>query len=317
MDHAGPPSSRQCGVTVEQLRAFSVVAEHQHVTRAAESLGLTQPAVSHQLKALERVLGLTLFERVGRGVRLTADGRALLPSAAGALSSLRSLQDAAAARAGLMAGDLAVAASNTIGIYRVPAWSAGFLERHPSVGLQVRTVNTHEAIALLRDAAVDCALVEGPGTRAGLEELAVETDELVVVAAADHPLAALTTVRAEDLAAHRYLARERGSGTEALAAEMLGGAYRTGPVLELGQVDAVRAATAAGLGFAVLPLAAIAGDLAAGILHRLATQRPTLARTLTALRRTSSHSPALDAFWAYLSALASGAHPARGGVPDN
>ena len=299
-------------VTVEQLRAFATVAEHQHVTRAAAELGLTQPAVSHQLKALERVLGLAVLERVGRGVRLTADGRALLPAVSAALAALRSLQETAAARTGLLAGELNVAASNTIGIYRVPAWSAGFLERHPALGLRVRTVNTHDAIVLLREAVVDCALVEGPETHDGLEELAVETDELVVAAAADHPLAQQRAVGPADLAAHRYLARERGSGTEALAAELLGPAYRAGPVLELGQVDAVRTAVLAGLGYAVLPLAAIGDDLVAGRLRRLATGRPALARTLTALRRRSPPAPALDAFWSHLVALAMGAAGGEG-----
>lgn len=279
------------------------VAEHEHVTRAAAALGLTQPAVSHQLKALQRALGVRLFERVGRGVHLTADGRALLPAASSALAALRALEEAAAERAGLLAGDLAVAASNTIGIYKMPAWSAGFLEQHPGVGLKVRTVNTHEAIGLLRAAAVDCALVEGPGTREGLEELAVERDELVVVAASSHPLAGLAVVGGEDLAAHRYLARERGSGTEALAAELLGAAYRSGAVLELGQVDAVRVAALAGLGWAVLPLAAIDGDLASGRLRRLAMGRPAIERGLTALRRPACHAPALDAFWAHLAAV--------------
>ncbi|MDA8073980.1 MAG: LysR substrate-binding domain-containing protein [Actinomycetota bacterium] len=298
------PSS---SLTVEQLRTFAVVAEHQHVTRAASALGLTQPAVSHQLKALERKLGLAVFERVGRGVRLTADGRALLPAVSSALAALRSLEEAAAARAGLLEGELTIAASNTIGIYRVPAWVAGFLDRHPGVGLRVRTVNTREAIGLLREAKVDCALVEGPDTHDGLEERGVGTDELVVVASAGHPLARRGTVLAAELAAHRYLAREGGSGTEALAAELLGPAYRAGPVLELGQVDAVRAAVLAGLGFAVLPLAAIGDDLDAGRLCRLATERPALRRTLSALRRPASHSPALDAFWAHLVTLAEGA----------
>ncbi len=291
---------------MELLRTFAAVAEHQHVTRAADELGLTQPAVSHRLEALERALGLAVLERVGRGVRLTADGRALLPAVSAALGALQAVETAAAARTGLLEGEVTVAASNTIGIYRVPAWSAGFLEHHPGVGLRVRTVNTHQAIALLRSSAVDCALVEGPETHDGFEELDMETDELLVVAAAHHPLAEQPVVGPADLAAHRYLARERGSGTETLAAELLGPAYRAGPVLELGQVDAVRAAALAGLGYAVLPMAAISDDLAAGRLRRLATGRPPLERTLTALRRPSSRSPASDAFWAHLRTLASG-----------
>ncbi len=297
-------SLNRSGLTFEQLRTFAAVAAEEHVTEAARHLGLSQPTVSHQLKALQSALGLGLLERVGRRVRLTEDGKALLPAITGTLAALRGVQEAANARCGLIAGQLAIAASNTVGIYRVPAWLAGYLERYPGVEVRVGLVNTLEAITLLRGGEVDCALVEAPGPTEGLEELAVEVDELVAVVSAHHPLARHEHVGADDLAAHRYLARETGSGTEALAAELLGPAYRSGQVLELGQVDAVRSAVMAGLGYAVLPLAAIADYLDSGELCRLKTGRPGLKRLLTALRRPNSHSPSLDAFWGHLATVA-------------
>jgi DNA-binding transcriptional LysR family regulator len=293
-------NEKALAVTVGQLQVFSAVAELEHVTRAADNLSLSQPSVSHQLKTLERVLGLHLFERVGRGLRLTTDGRALIPTVEAALAGLRAVEEAAAARGGLIAGDLTVAASNTIGIYRMPVWLPGFVDTYPGINVRVRLVNTHEAIQLLQRAEVDCALIEGPGTTSGFEELPVERDELMVVAAADHPLSAQARVSVADLARHRYLAREPGSGTEALAAELLGSAYRSGQVHEFGQVAAVRTATLAGLGYAVLPMAAIEDDLAAGRLRRLPTRRSSLKRILGALRRRTAPSPTLDAFWSHL-----------------
>ncbi len=299
-------------VTLDQLEAFVTVAQHEHVTRAAADLGLAQSSVSHQLRCLEAALGLALFERVGRGVRLTDDGRALVGPAAAVLAARRSFLDATHARTGLMVGRLAIAASNTVGIYRLPDWLAGFVARFPGIAVNVRLVNTHEAITMVRDAAVDCALVEGPESRQGLDELEVEVDELVTVAAPDHPLARRGRVRLAELSRHRYLAREPGSGTEALAAQLLGSSYRRGPVLELGQVDAVRAAAVAGLGYAVISLAAVADDLATGRLCLLQTGRPRLTRALAALRRPGSHSPTLEAFWSHLATLAG---PAEGPVP--
>ena len=296
-------NEQHSAMTIDQLRAFTAVARHQHVTRAAEELGLSQPAVSHRLEALEQQLRLPLFERVGRGIRLSADGKALGPAVAAALAAFRAVEEAAAARCGLLAGDLKVAASNTIGVYRMPAWLAGFGDDYPGINVAVQLVNTQEAISLLRNAEVDCALIEGPGPTEGLEELPIEPDELLVVAASNHPLAHLRRVRAEDLARHRYLARETGSGTEALASELLGAAYRCGQVLELGQVDAVRSATVAGLGYAVLPIAAIGEDLEAGRLRQVMISRRSLKRTLSALRRPASHSPTLEAFWAHLVSL--------------
>lgn len=289
------------GLRIDQLRAFLAVAEHDHLTRAAAMLGASQPTVSHQLKALERALGVSLLERVGRGIKVSADGRALVPAISRALSAIRDVEELAAARAGLVAGDLTVAASNTVGVYRLPNWLSGFLTRYPSIEITIRMVNTRQAIALLREASVDCALVEGPEPRSDLDEMTIETDRLIVVAGADHPLARQEQLRPDDLRRHRYLAREIGSGTEALAADLLGHAYRSGPVLELGQVDAVRAGLLAGLGYAVISLAAVTEDLEAGRLCQLHLgRRRSLQRRFDALRRPSSHSPALDAFWAHL-----------------
>lgn len=296
-------------MTIEQLRVFSAVAEHEHVTRAAEALEMSQPAVSHQLRRLEAALRIQLFERVGRGIKLSGDGRALLPSATAALAAISAVQEAATARRGLLSGSLSVAASNTIGIYRLPTWLSGYVENVPAVDVRVRLVNTLEAITLLREAQVDCALIEGPGQTGDLEHLTIEVDQLVAVASSEHPLARLApskVVRTADLARHRYIAREPGSGTEALAAEMLGTAYRRGRVLELGQVDAVRAAALAGLGYAVISLAAVREDLRLGRLRQLNVGRRTLSRSLEALRRPSSLSPALGAFWAHLASLRAG-----------
>jgi DNA-binding transcriptional LysR family regulator len=298
-------------VTLAQLDAFVAVASEQHVTRAARRLGLSQPAVSHQLKRLEQSLRLPLFERAGRGVRLTDAGRSLLPLAAAALSAARAVEEGAAAHRGLVAGQLFVAASNTIGIYRLPAWLAGFVEAYPGVAVRVRLVNTAEAIMALEAGEVDCALVEGPEQAEDAESLVVEADELVVVTASHHPLAACAKQRPGEVAAalrsFRYLSREPGSGTEALAETLLGPAYRSGPVLELGQVDAVRSAALAGLGYAVLPLAAIGADLEAGRLVRLPVGRGGLRREFRALRRRARPGPALEAFFAHLAGIAAAA----------
>lgn len=290
--------------TVAQLQALVAVARHGHVTRAADELGLSQPAVSHQLRGIERVLGVPVVERVGRGIRLTAEGRALVPAAAGALAALRAVAEVAAARRGLQAGSLVIAASNSIGVYRLPGWVARFLELHPALEVRTRLVNTQEAVTLLHAAEVDCALVEGPCSTAGLEALSLGWDELVVVAAPGHPLARLPKVRGEDLVGTRYLSREEGSGTEALASRLLGSAHHQGPVLELAHVGAVREGALAGLGYAVLPAVAIADDLRQGRLVKLPLRRAVLRRELRGLRRVHGHGPALQVLWAHLGEMA-------------
>ena len=282
------------------------MAAEEHVSRAADELGLSQPAVSHQLRRLEQALGLSLFERAGRGMRLSQDGRALLPLASGAVDAVSRVAEEAAALRGIVAGRLPIAASHTVGIYRLPAWLPGFVGRHPNVTVQVRVVNTPEAIAALKAGEVDVAFVEGPERAGELRSLTVEADELVVVVGAAHPLAGFAGGRVprDELLRHRYLARELGSGTEALAASLLGPAYRAGAVIELDQLDAVRAVTLAGLGFAVLPLAAVSEDVASGRLVRLTVGAGSVRRQLRVLRRRSVPGPLLEAFWGYVEELA-------------
>jgi DNA-binding transcriptional LysR family regulator len=288
-------------VTLEQLHTFVAVARHEHVTRAAETIHLSQGAVSQQLMLLERALGVQLFERTGRRLRLTDAGRRIQETAIAALASVNAVEETAAAYRRLDSGRIRIAASNTTGIYRLPEWIAGFADRHPHVEITMALVNTAEAISRLRSGAVDCAVVEGPFDDTGLRVLTLEQDELVITCAASHPLAELRRLSAGDLARYRYLCRESGSGTEELAARLLGDAYRLGPVLEFGQADVVHAAVRAGLGYAVLSRAIVNEDAAAGrlVILRLG-ERTGLRREFRAVVRATSRLPSLEALWQHL-----------------
>lgn len=295
---------RRPTVSVEQLHTFAAVARTGHITRAAEAIHLSQGAVSQQVQRLEASLGVSLIERVGRGIRLTEAGRAVGAAAGGAIAAISAVESTAAAFRGLGVGGIAIAASNTVGIHRAPAWLAGYLDAHPAVRVRLRLGNSAAALGDLAAGEVDLALVEGAVRPDGVDTLLLERDELLLVAAAGHPLAALRRVGDGDLRGHRYLAREDGSGTEALAREVVGAAYRTGPVLELGHLEAVRAGVAAGLGYAVLPRTVVAGALDAGDVAVLARDGRSTWREFRAVRRGGFSTPALDAMWAHLTTIA-------------
>ncbi|GAC1341488.1 MAG: LysR family transcriptional regulator [Candidatus Dormibacteria bacterium] len=288
-------------MTLEQLHTFVAVARREHITRTAEAIHLSQGAVSEQVRLLERSLGIQLLERVGRRVKVTAAGREIERAAAVALIAVRELEQLAAQRRGLSGGTLIVAASSTTGVHRLPEWLAGFLAARPGIEIRLRLANTAIVVAALRAGEVDLAVVEGPFTATGLAVLDLDRDELLAVVAAGHPLARLRRVGVAALAAHRYLAREAGSGTEALAAQVLGAAYGRSPTLELGQAAAIRSGVLSGLGYAVISRAIVADDIAAGLIVVL--PRPPLSRQFQALRRLTSLSPVLDAFWAHLSTV--------------
>ncbi|MHB8718416.1 MAG: LysR family transcriptional regulator [Candidatus Dormibacteria bacterium] len=294
--------SRRPAVTLEQLRTFVAVARAEHITRAAAALHLSQGAVSEQVRLVERGLRLQLLERIGRGVRVTDDGRDIERAASLVLAAVGDLEEVAVHRRGIAAGSLVIAASSTAGVHRLPHWLAGFVSDHPTVRVRVELANTAAVVAALRAGDVDCAVVEGPIPTVGLDILDVERDELVLVAAAEHPLASLRHVGSAVLARHRYLRREAGSATEGLAARVVGTAYGRSPTLELSQAAAIRSAVLDGLGYAVISRTMVADDIARGRIAVL--PRPGIARQFRALRRSTSRSPVLTAFWEHLAVLA-------------
>jgi DNA-binding transcriptional LysR family regulator len=281
--------------TLEQVRTFIAVAEREHVTRAAASIHLTQGAVTQQIQLFERALQLQLFERVGRGVRLTDAGRSMIGPCRGLLRSSELLDEAARALRALDLGSLHVGASQTAAGHYLPSLLSAFAAAYPGVRLQVFPANTSVVCSQVAEGVLDCGLVEGEVDQHRLVDVALVKDEVLLVAAADHPVTAAPQLTPDQLARHVYLAREPGSGTEKLAEEMLGRGYERMRRVELGQLDAVRAAAVSGLGIAALPRVAIESELARRALVELPWT--TRVRWIRAVRRNQSGGPALERFW--------------------
>lgn len=299
--------SRRPRVTLEQLHTFVAVARREHIRAAAEEIPLSQGAVSQQVQLLERTLGVPLLERTGRRVRVTAIGREVEQAAAAALSAARQVEDVAAEHRGLERGSIAIAASSAAGVYRLPPWIASFVERHPAVGIQLELDTTPGAIARVLLGEADLAVVEGPFEEPAVETIVLDRDELLLVTASGHPLAARRRIDAVALRRYRYLSRARGAATETLAARLVGSAYGDSPILELGQVDAVRAGVLAGLGYAVLPRAVVDRDLRRGRMVVLRGAGGRIHSEFRAARRPGPHSPQLRALWDHLAHLPHGA----------
>ncbi|HVB78254.1 MAG TPA: LysR family transcriptional regulator [Candidatus Nitrosotalea sp.] len=277
------------------MLAFLALSESGSVTRAAARGHLSQSTVSHHLKAFERALGVRLVERLGRGLILTEAGRELVVPVRSALAGLRAVHDAALTMASLEVGRLKIGASQTTASHHLPAVLAEFLRQRPAVTIEVDPRNTREVCARVAGAELDLGLVEGPVTVSGLLERRLIPDEVVIVVSSAHPLAQGGRTRRQDLLEHRYLAREAGSGTEVLAERALGDVYRRLNRVQLGQMDAVRAAVKAGLGFAALPRVAVREELAAQSLRVLPIASRW--RWVRAVRRPGPAGPALEALW--------------------
>lgn len=270
------------------------------MSRAAQSLYLTQSAVSQQVANLEARLGLRLLERAGRRVRLTEAGSAIAAAAETVIVSAEAVSEAARRLGTLEAGSLLIGASPTAAANHLPALLAAFIALHPQVRIKVVTENTPNLAALVAGGTLDCAVIEGAAGHEELLERRLEEDEVIVVVAAGHPLARAARVSPAELARHRYIGREPGAILEDLAEEILADRYEATQKIELGHLDAVRAAVLAGLGYAVLPRISIARALADGRLVELPV--PVRRRWISAIRRPSTAGATLEEFWRLLPA---------------
>jgi DNA-binding transcriptional LysR family regulator len=288
--------------SLEQVRSFVAVADHEHVSKAAASLFLTQGAVTQQVRHFERAMGLQLLERDGRGVRLTDAGRTLAIACRAALRSVQVLEDTAESMKSLQAGSLHLGASPTCASYYLPGRLAGFAQLHPGIKLSLIVEPSAEINRQVVAGALDCGVIEGD-LDPDLLAVVLDHDELILVVHRDHPLASLRRVNAAELMRHRYLGRGPTWSAEQNVRDMIGEAYDRSEALNLGHPEYVRAAVLAGLGYAALPRLAVAADLESGAMKQL--PGPSSLRAIRAIRRRAQGGPALEQFWLLLAGEAS------------
>ncbi len=289
-------------ITLAQLRAFAAVARHRHFTRAAQSLSVAQPSISHQVRELERQLGVQLVEIAGRRVYLTDAGERLAGRAAGLLNELDDIEQEMRDYGAGVLGRLRLGASRTVGGYALPPVLAGFRAAHPGIDLRVTVANSREIEQMLLDRAVDLAVVEWRLTSPELVSRPLRRDVLVLVAPPAHPLAARDSVRVEELRGQPFVMREPGSGTRALTEQALGPvASELVVAIELGEPEAIVRAVEAGMGLAFISETVVARQLASGALRALKVEGVDLGRdfSLVALRDRPA-SPATRAFSAFI-----------------
>ena len=188
------------GSRLKQLRAFCHVARLGSVSRAAEAVFLSQPAVSLQLGALESELGIPLFERLGRRLSLTREGQALYELARPLVDGLDGLDGEFRTRLrGLSAGELNIAAGSSTILYFLPPLVQAFRAAHPEVQLKLHNVTGKDGLALIRSDEVDLAVGSMLDVPNDLDYAPVQSFDPYLITPLDHPLARGPTLRLEDL----------------------------------------------------------------------------------------------------------------------
>lgn len=233
-----------------QLRAFHAVASAGGFTRAAQRLGVTQPTLSGQVKALEETYGVELIERRGRQLVLTEIGAALLDLTRRIFGLTEEAEQLLAAARGLERGHLRLGADAPYHV--LPALSA-FTKRYPKLRLSLSVGNSETLIRDLFDHRIDVAVVANLVPDARLHALPVRRDRLVLFVPKAHPWARRRSVRPAELAGERLVLREPGSSTRRVfETAMARAGVALEEVIEINSREAVREAVAAGLGIGVV-----------------------------------------------------------------
>jgi len=251
------------------LLIFQKVAEHRHFTRAAEDLYISQPAVSKQIRELEKSLGLSLFSQIGRKIYLTEAGEILYDYARRIFALTDEVETHLAEMRDLERGRLALGASTTIGIYLLPEVLGQYRACYPRIELSLDIANADLIQSHLLNNLVELALVEGSVTHPELTSEVWQADELVLIAAPESPLAQQEALSLHDILEAPFLVREQGSGTrEAFEAALTErNLPPVTPFMELGSTEAIKKAVAAGLGISFVSTHTIQLEVAAGLLH--------------------------------------------------
>jgi len=248
-------------LTLRQLQIFVTVARHASFVRAAEELHLTQPAVSMQVKQLESLVGLPLFERVARQLTLTEVGDHLLHHASRILGEVKDAEDGLQAFKGIDQGTLTIGLISTAK-YFAPKLLARYTEQHPGVDVRITEGNRETLLGLLQDNAIDLALMGRPPRELDAVSEPIAPHPHVLVASAHHPLRAEAGFDLQELRHETFLLREPGSGTRTVAEAMFKHhLFSPAKVITLGSNETIKQAVMAGMGISLLSLHTLSLEL--------------------------------------------------------
>jgi DNA-binding transcriptional LysR family regulator len=281
-------------ITVTQLTALLAVVRGGSVTAAADELIVTQPSVSSAIAALGRELGCELFERAGRGIRLSDAGRAFKPYAEDVVGLLAEGRHAAREAAGLSARRMRIAAVTTAAESFVPPLMRVFATREPEVRLTLDVGNRDYVFDRVLSHLADVAISGKPPADERLLAEPLLENHIACITSPDDPLAT-ASVPVSELADRAWLLREPGSGTRALGEQFLEERGISPKTLTLGSNGAIKQAARAGLGVSLLSRAAVEPELAAGWLGEITLSDGPAPRPWFVLRSAvgPAHAPAV------------------------
>jgi DNA-binding transcriptional LysR family regulator len=299
--------------TLRQLEVFLAVARVESVSRAAETLAMSQSATSGALADLERQFDVQLFDRIGKRLQLSALGRSVRAEAQGLIDRARELESAFESRSAI--GGLRVGATLTIGDYLAVPLMARFMAENPGARVTLAVANTEEVGRQMSNFEIDVGLIEGEIEHPELEVMSWREDELVVFCAPGHPLARKRRLDDGDLREAAWIVREQGSGTrQTFDRAMKGILPELHIALALQHTEAIKGAVAARLGVGCLSRICVEDDLGRGSLVECRVPQRDLTRQFYFLLHRQKYRGAGVERWLALCRTAGGGSGDAGGA---
>ena len=263
-----------------RLQVFHTVAKVMSFTKAAETLHMTQPAVTFQVKQLEDFFNTRLFDRTHNKITLTEAGKVVYDYSDQILELYEKMNSDVRELTGEVTGTLVVGASTTIAEYMLPSLLGAFKKQYDDVNIRLQVGNTDAIVSMVENNMIDLGLVEAPVHNKNLEVDVCRIDEMQLICPKDHPLAKRDKVTVEDFRKYGYISREEGSGSRTVIDSYIreqGLTYSDlKVVMELGSPEAVKMAVESDVGIAIVSRTTLAKELKLDTLVAIPLDPPIL-----------------------------------------
>lgn len=261
-----------------RLHVFYAVARMLSFTKAAESLHMTQPAVTFQVRQLEEYFNTRLFDRTHNRISLTEAGTKVYEFADRIFLLYNEMENAVRELTGDISGVLILGASTTIAEYMLPSLLGDFKAKYPDVNIRLKVSNTDGIVSMVEQNVIDLGIVEAPVTNKNLAVDVCRTDRLVVITPPGHPLAKSKVIKLTEIGDYPYICREEGSGTREVILEYLREAgVEAGElniIMELGSLEALKGAVEAGIGISIVSMATLNKEIKLGTVEVIELDPP-------------------------------------------
>ena len=271
---------------IENFKIFSDLVESESFSRAAKLNGITQSAVSQQLRAMEKHFNVLIVDRSQKQFRLTREGQKLFQSGKEIVYLYDKLNSELQEMKKVISGTIHISTVYSIGLHELPPYVKAFLTKYPEVNIRVEYRRANNVYDDILTNSIDLGLVAYPQKHKQLEVLPFHDDILVLVVSPEHPLAKKKTITLEEIAQQKFIGFEPDIPTRKATDQIFREAnLEVEPVMEFDNVETVKRAVEINAGIAILPQTTVVREEAQGLLSVLKFQGKVYKRPLALIHR--------------------------------